>query len=279
METKTDNIKNEACSQDNVNSSSAEDEATNAVSSVKNERFSRRNLIRGGVAAAVVGAGAAFGLPKVGQAAEDEAATKQDLASLEQELSLLTKASDDAEVTAHKVTKIEASVTDQQYPSAKAVYDAITEKINRQQSEADSGKIFIVNDSGKLVLSAFTTDVISADSTLPVQARTIYAALKTLNDSLSSLDKVPTKGSEHGVLSSGVYETYQTTVDITDFSALQNAVNYKYTGTGITNSTDNEVFSVKKIDTTLIAISQDDPSAVYTSNDNGQTWSLPYGGW
>lgn len=279
METKTDNIKNEACSQDNVNSSSAEVEATNAVSSVKNERFSRRNLIRGGVAAAVVGAGAAFGLPKVGQAAEDEAATKQDLASLEQELSLLTKASDDSEVTAHKVTKIEASVTDQQYPSAKAVYDAITEKINRQQSEADSGKIFIVNDSGKLVLSAFTTDVISGDSTLPVQARTIYAALKTLNDSLSSLDKVPTKGSEHGVLSSGVYETYQSTVDIADFSALQNAVNYKYTGTGITNSKDNEVFSVKKIDTTLIAISQDDPSAVYTSNDNGQTWSLPYGGW
>ena len=237
---------------------------------------SRRGLL-GGAAAVILGAGGAIAVPLMGQAAESKPATKDDISQLEYELSMLTKSSSDAELLSHKATNIDENSTDEQYPSSKAVYDAMTDKIDKVQGAEYSGFIFVVNDEGKLELSQFTTDELNDTSTLPVQNRVIYKELKDIIRALDDLDPVPASGSARGVESGGVYTTYQETKEVTDFSSISMGINYKYTGKGINNS--EGTYSVRRVDTVLIAVNQDDPSLMYTSIDNGSTWGAPYGGW
>ena len=155
----------------------------------KSNRFSRRNLIRGGIAAAIVGAGGAMALPNAGSASgAEESATKQDIATLEQELSLLTKAASDSEVVSHKTYTIDENSTDTQYPSAKTVKDALTDKVDVNQGEAKAGYILIVNSSGKLVAERFTDDDLNETSTRPVQNQAIYKVVKELKAALKDTD-------------------------------------------------------------------------------------------
>ena len=246
-----------------------------SVNAKKN--ISRRGLL-GGVAAVVVGAGGAAAIPLLTtQAEEAQPATKDDIASLEYELSQLSKASSDAELVSHKSLKVDENSTDVEYPSSKAVYNALTDKIGMDQGVENAGLVFIVGTDGKITLSKFTSDELSAESTLPVENRVVYKAIKDINDALNNLDSVPQKDSKHGVESGGVYKTYQETEEITSFGGCVNGVNYKYSGTAIKGS--DGVYSVKMVDNVLFAISQDDPSIVYTSADNGVTWGAPYGGW
>lgn len=237
---------------------------------------SRRALL-GGAAAVIVGAGGAVAVPLLSQADEARPATVDDIAQLEYELSMLTKSSSDAEILAHKSLTVNADSTDIQYPSSKAVYSAMTDKVDVFQGTEYVGYIFIVGDDGKLKLSKFTSDELSETETLPVENRVIYKEIKDIMRALSNLDLVPTKDSIRGVESGGVYETYQETKEITDFTEVKMGVNYKYTGKGINNS--QGVYSIKRIDTVLLAVNQNDPSLMYTSVDNGTTWGAPYGGW
>lgn len=239
--------------------------------------ISRRGLL-GGAAAVVVGAGGAMAIPFLSsQAEEAKPATKDDIAGLEYELSQLSKSASDAELISHKSTTIDENSTDVEYPSSKAVYDALTDKIGKDQGVDYAGYIFIVGSDGKLTLSKFTSDELSAESTLPVENKVVYKAIKELTDALANLDPVPMKDSTHGVESGGVYKTYQETVEISSFDETENGINYKYSGSDIKGA--DGVYSVKKVDNVLFAINQSDPSIIYTSVDNGRNWGAPYGGW
>lgn len=241
------------------------------------ESISRRGLL-GGAAAVIVGAGGAVAVPLLSSQANEAApATVDDIAQLEYELSMLTKSSSDAEILAHKTLTVDAESTDLQYPSAKAVYNAMADKVDIAQGTEYKGYIFIVGEDGRLKLSKFTSDELSETETLPVENRVIYKELKDIMRALSNLDLVPMKDSERGVESGGVYETYQETKEITDFGEVKMGINYKYTGKGINNS--DGVYSVRMIDTVMVAVNQSDPSLVYTSVDKGTTWGAPYGGW
>ena len=240
------------------------------------EAISRRGLI-GGAAAVIVGAGGAIAVPLMSQASEAAPATVDDIAQLEYELSMLTKSASDAEILAHKTLTVNADSTDLQYPSAKAVYNAMADKVDIFQGTDYSGYIFIVGEDGRLKLSKFTSDELSETETLPVENRVIYKELKDIMRALSNLDLIPMKDSTRGVESGGVYETYQETKEISDFGEVKMGINYKYTGKGINNS--DGVYSVRMIDTVMVAVNQSDPSLVYTSVDKGTTWGAPYGGW
>ena len=237
---------------------------------------SRRGLL-GGAAAVILGAGGAIAVPLMGQAAESKPATKDDISQLEYELSMLTKSSSDAELLSHKTTTIDENSTDIQYPSSKAVYDAMADKIDIAQGTDYAGFIFIVGDDGKLKLSKFTSDELNDTETLPVENRVIYKEIKDIMRALNDLDAVPAKDSNRGVESGGVYKTYQETAELTSFGEAKMGVNYKYTGDGINGS--NATYSIKRIDNVLFAVNQGDPSMVYTSVDNGSSWGAPYGGW
>ena len=243
----------------------------------KKSGVSRRKVIGGAAAAVIVGAGGAIAVPLLSNAAETDPASKNDIASLEYELSMLTRSSSDAELTSHKSATIDENSTDVQYPSSKAVYDALSNKVDMTQGTQYAGYIFVVGDDGKLKLSKFTTDELNEESTLPVENRVIYKQIKDITRALSDLDAVPAKDSARGVESGGVYKTYQETVEITDLTDVEMGVNYKYTGKSINGS--DGVYSIRRVDNVLLAISQDDPSVVYTSVDNGITWGAPYGGW
>lgn len=246
---------------------------------------SRRGLLGGAAAAVIVGAGGAMAVPLLSNAetGDSSAATKQDIAKLEYELSQLTKSSDDAELVSHKVTKIDETCTDVQYPSAKAAFNALEGKVKVDQGKEYAGYIFKVNEEGNVIVSKFCDDELSEVSLNPVENRVIFKALQDIKRLLKELDLVPTKDSKHGVESGGVYKTYQETTEKKDLNDLKMGVNYKYTGKligGVTSAGDEDPsFSVRKIDTTLMAINQTDPSMVFTSADNGGTWGAPYGGW
>ena len=246
---------------------------------------SRRGLISGAAAAVIVGAGGAVAVPLLSHAENGDSnpATKDDISKLEYELSMLKNVSDDAELISHKSTKIDETSTDVQYPSSKAVYDALTDKIDINQGEEKAGYIFVVNEAGKLELSKFTSDTLSDTETLPVENKTIYKELKDIMKALNDLDEVPNENSVKGVESGGVYKTYQQTKEITTFTDgdkdLQMGVNYKYTGKDVTDSDSDETFAIRKFDNVWMAISETDPSVVYTSVNQGKTWGAPYGGW
>ena len=275
----------------NVASSTSAQEGQQPIASPKKDsRFSRRNLIRGGIAAAIVGAGGAMALPKVGSASgADDSATKQDIATLEQELSLLTKAASDSELVSHKSYTIDKNSTHTQYPSAKTVFDALTDKVDVYQGTAKANYILVVDSTGKLVAQKFTDEDLSEDSTRPVQNKAIYAVVQELRHALSSLDDYPIKGhTDYGVKSGGVYNTYQTVFETSDLATYKPSANssetadltpgmvYKYTGSVITGV--NATFAVIKLSNAFVAVNLADASAIYVSND-GQNWALPYGGW
>ena len=260
---------------DGVNSQAASQDAGSKAK--KPSGVSRRKVIGGAAAAVIVGAGGAIAVPLLSNAAETDPASKDDVAALEYELSMLTRSSSDAELTSHKSETIDENSDDIQYPSSKAVYEALGNKVDMVQGTEYAGFIFVVGDDGKLKLSKFTTDELNEESTLPVENRVIYKQIKDIVRALSDLDAVPVKDSARGVESGGVYKTYQETVEITDLSDIKMGVNYKYTGKSI-NGTEG-TYSIRRIDNVLLALSQDDPSVTYTSIDNGISWAAPYGGW
>lgn len=260
---------------DGANSQAASQEA--GAKAKKSSGVSRRKVIGGAAAAVIVGAGGAIAVPLLSNAAETDPASKDDVAALEYELSMLTRSSSDAELTSHKSETIDENSTDVQYPSSKAVYEALGNKVDMVQGTEYAGFIFVVGDDGKLKLSKFTTDELNEESTLPVENRVIYKQIKDIVRALSDLDAVPVKDSARGVESGGVYKTYQETVEITDLSDVKMGINYKYTGKSVNGS--EGVYSIRRIDEVLLAMSQDDPSVIYTSIDNGISWSAPYGGW
>ena len=239
---------------------------------------SRRGLLSGAAAAVVLGAGGAIAVPLLGSAetGDSSAASKDDLSKLEYELSLLKNVSDDAELISHKSDKVDASSTDLQYPSSKAVYEAMTDKIDINQGTKYAGYIFVVGDDGKLKLSKFTSNEWSDSEQLPIENRVIYQEIKDLVKALGDLDAVPAKDSTKGVESGGVYSTFQESKAISSFSDVKMGCNYLYEGK--INDVKGK-YSVKLVDKVMMAISQDDPSVVYTSVDGGGTWGAPYGGW
>ena len=241
-------------------------------------RFSRRGLFAGAAAAVVAGAAGVVVAPLVGNAKSTDPATKDDIAALEYELSMITQSSSDAELTSHKTTIIDKNSSDIQYPSAKAVYNALNDKVDMNQGTENAGYIFIVDATGKLVLNKFTSDELNATETLPVENKVIYKEIRDIRNALKELDTVPTKDSTKGVESGGVYSTYQEVTSISNFNDLTNGVNYSYTGKGIDNVEGSE-YSVKKIGDAIIAISKTDSSLVYTSTNGGSSWGATYGGW
>lgn len=256
------------------------EESSKAKQSKRDKNVSRRGLLGGAAAAVIVGAGGAVAVPLLSNAGTGDAdpATKDDISKLEYELSLLKNVSDDAELISHKTEKIDETSTDVQYPSSKAVFSAMSDKIDIKQGEEYAGFIFIVGDDGKLKLSKFTSDELSETETLPVENRVIYKEIKDILRALDDLDEVPVKDSTRGVESGGVYKTFQETAKITDFKTVEMGVNYQYTGDAITDDED-AVFSVRRFDNVYMAISESDPSLIYTSVDGGTTWGAPYGGW
>jgi hypothetical protein len=239
---------------------------------------SRRGLLSGAAAAVVLGAGGAIAIPLLSDAetGDSSAASKDDLSKLEYELSLLKNVSDDAELISHKSDKVDASSTDLQYPSSKAVYEAMTDKIDINQGTKYSGYIFVVGDDGKLKLSKFTSNEWSDSEQLPIENRVIYQEIKELVKALGDLDSVPAKDSTKGVESGGVYSTFQESKAISSFSDIKMGCNYLYEGK--INDAEGK-YSVKLVDKVMMAISQEDPSIVYTSVDGGSNWGAPYGGW
>ena len=264
----------------------ADDASSHDGASGKSSRsVSRRGLLGGAAAAVIVGAGGAMAVPLLSNAetGDSSAASKEDIAKLEYELSQLTKSSDDAELVSHKVTKIDDTCTDVQYPSAKAAYGALEGKVKIDQGKDYAGYIFKVNEEGNVIVAKFCDDELSEVSLNPVENRVIFKELQDIKRLLKDLDLVPSKDSTHGVESGGVYKTYQVTAEKKDLNDLKMGVNYKYTGKligGITaDGEEDPSFSVRKIDTALLAINQKDPSMVFTSADNGGSWGAPYGGW
>ena len=280
---KTNGIRTYSAGKDSFADTSTTPESETASDSQPTElhasnkgKFSRRGLIAGAAAAVFAGAAGVVAVPLVSNAKSTDPATKDDIAALEYELSMITQSSSDAELTSHKTTIIDSNSTDVQYPSAKAVFNALSDKVDVDQGVEYAGYIFVVGDDGRLKLSQFTSDELSETDNLPVKNRVIYKAIRQLQKALDALDTVPDKNSTSGVESGGVYSTYQETKSITSFDKLENGVNYKYTGSGISGS--DGTYSVKKIDDVYLAVNQSDPSMVYTSV-NGTSWGLPYGGW
>lgn len=264
-------------------STCVEESVQDASSKNSSKGVSRRGLISGAAAAVIVGAGGAIAVPLLSNAevGDSNPATKDDISKMEYELSMLKNVSDDAELTSHKTTTIDDTSTDVQYPSSKAVYLALNDKVDVNQGEEYAGYIFVVNAAGKLELSKFTSDTLSETETLPVENRVIYKQLKDIMRALDDLDAVPMSESTRGVESGGVYKTYQETKEITsltpDDKNLEMGVNYKYVGDAITGTA--ATFAIRKFDNALMAISEADPSLVYTSVNNGTTWGALYGGW
>jgi hypothetical protein len=243
----------------------------------KRNGVSRRGLVGGAVAAVVVGASGAIAAPLLNNAAQAEPATKDDISKLEYELSMLTQTSSDAELTSHKVTEITADSNDVEYPSAKAVFNALGDKVDAVFDKEYATYILIIGEDGRVGPSKFVSEELSDAETLPVQNRVINTSIKSLNKLLNNLDDTPCQNSQNGITSGGIYKKFQETQSTNSFLDLENGVNYVYKGSAINGT--SSTFSIKRFDKTLLAINQSDPSNVLTSVDGGASWSPPYGGW
>jgi hypothetical protein len=213
------------------------DAASGTVTSVNASAVTNSHLsVTGGpiTSAGTMGIGVASGysIPSTGDQAtwtakQDALVSGENIKTINGE-SLLGSGNVETEVTTNKVTEITSASTDTQYPSAKAVYDEISEldlvvaaslnDLNSRIKEALTGVtitgtgnvVTAVTENGKSVVVELGTANMDVDSALdsastnPVENRAIYeyitndelaisAALNALND--SKLGDIVTSGS------------------------------------------------------------------------------------
>ena len=250
---------------------------------VKTEEVSRRDALAmaGAAVAGVVAAGTAG--PKAAEAAEK--ATKRDASRVSFEIANFTHNVEGIEREKNKTSAVDEYSDDNTFPTARAVYDLVYDRIPYTQDKSDAGGYLFVGDDGYYTIRGSAVDSELLDSsTNPVAGNAIYNKLKEI-DELVDMDEKPAICKEDGCeklhvsKSGGMYQAYQKGNEFPGIADCEQGVTYQLrNSTDITTSKQNWGF--RKIDEAFIALCDDEFSGMYLSNNGAAgTWEPPKAIW
>ena len=241
-------------------------------------------------ALAAIGAtiGAFMAAPSVAHA-DSDTPTKKDAEYISFEIAKYSKLKDQFERVPNKVTVIDSTASDATYPSSKAVYDYIKNKVNYQHDSSDKGKSHFVGANGNCTLKDYTVDdKLKEDSSNPVQSKVIYKAIEDLKKQVS-LDERPQKHEDTGdevtadlkyvCKSNGYYVTYQQGNECpASFADCEQNVNYVHSGKTITSN--QQTWALKRVDDAFMALCEDEFGGVFLAKKaDSMDWTPPQAIW
>ena len=243
---------------------------------------------RKALTAAFATIGAFMAAPKTAHADSDKV-TKKDAEYLSFEIAKYSKLKDSFERTPNKATVIDSTSTDSTYPSSKAVYNYIKNKVSYQHDVSHKGDALFVGSNGDCTLKDYVVDdKLKENSTNPVQSKVLYKTIQELNKSVG-LDEKPQKHESTGdeatadlkyvCKSAGYYSTYQDgNACPATFAECEQGVNYVYSGTGVTSN--SQKWAVKRVDDAFMALCEDEFGAMYCSKKaDSMNWTPPQAIW